>query len=62
MYNPASVTVFRVRNHAYFVWQDFLQGFSAQPSSLKLFPGLLGGLSLHQSLSLGQKVGYKDLP
>lgn len=66
MYNPVSGTVFfktehLVHDYAYFVWQDLLQGFSTQPSSLQLLPGLLCGLTLHQSLSLGQKVCYKDL-
>lgn len=35
MYNPVSgTTEHPVHDYAHFVWQDFLQGFSTQPSSL----------------------------
>lgn len=45
----------------YFVWEDLLQSLPAQPAGLQLLPGLLGGLASHQSLCLGQEVGYQDL-
>lgn len=45
----------------YFVWEDLLQSLAAQPTGLQLLPGLLGGLAPHQSLCLGQEVGYQDL-
>lgn len=66
MYSPASVTVFIFTEHlmnacTYLVWQNFLQSFSTQPTSLQLLPGLLCGLTPHKSLSLGQKVCYQDL-
>lgn len=65
-YKLASLTVFRLTenllsDYAYFMWQDFIQSFSTQPTSLQLLPGLLCGLTPHESLGLGQKVCYKDL-
>merc|ERR1719339_718349 len=45
----------------YFVWQDLLQVLLADAAGLQLLPGLLGGLSLHQSLCLGKEVGHQDL-
>lgn len=45
----------------YFVWKDFLQSLSTQAAGLQLLPGLLCGLTLHQSFCLGQEVGQQDL-
>ena len=45
----------------YFVWEDFLQLLSTQAAGLQLLPGLLSGLTLHQSFGLGQEVGQQDL-
>lgn len=45
----------------YFVWQDFLQSFSAQAAGLQLLLGLLCGLTLHQSFCLGQEVSQQNL-
>lgn len=55
------ITEHLLSDSTYFVRQDFLQGLSTQPAGLQLLLGLLCGLTPHQSLCLGQEVGYQDL-
>lgn len=59
--NFAGTAVTAASAVTYFVWEDLLQSLAAQPAGLQLLPGLLCGLAPHQSLCLGQEVGYQDL-
>lgn len=45
----------------HFVWQNLFQSLPCQPTGFQLLAGLLGGLSPHKSLRLGQEVGHQDL-